>query len=406
MQGKRILLGITGGIAAYKIAFLIRILKKSGAEVKCVMTPASSDFISPLVVSTLSENPVGIEFWNKQDGTWNNHVEFGLWADVFVIAPLTANTLSKMAVGGCDNLLLATYLSMKAKTIVAPAMDLDMYEHPTTARNLAQIAADGVEIIPAEDGELASGLSGTGRMAEPETIADAIQRFFEQNQSRNESASSLSMKGKKVLITAGPTYENIDPVRFIGNYSSGKMGFAITEQLLSEGAEVTLIAGPTKLTMEHTHLRLIRVRSAQEMFEAVQKEWDESDIGIFSAAVADYRPAEIATQKIKKSDEELSIRLIKNPDILKWAGSMKKKQILIGFALETNDLEVNASKKLNAKHLNFIVMNSLGDEGAGFGHDTNKISILDDHNNLKSFELKTKNQVAIDIIEYLKNYMQ
>ena len=405
MQGKRILLGITGGIAAYKIAFLIRILKKSGAEVKCIMTPASSDFMSPLVVSTLSENPVGIEFWNKQDGSWNNHVEYGLWADVFIIAPLTANTLSKMATGSCDNLLLATYLSMKAKTIVAPAMDLDMYAHPATVRNLAQITADGVEIIPAEEGELASGLTGTGRMAEPETIADAIQRFFASNP-ESKTSESLALKGKKVLVTAGPTYENIDPVRFIGNYSSGKMGFAITEQLLAEGAEVTLIAGPTKLTLEHPNLLLIPVRSAQEMFEAVQKEWDSSDIGIFSAAVADYRPAEMATEKIKKSDEELSIRLVKNPDILKWAGTTKSKQILVGFALETNDLEANARKKLDAKHLNFIVMNTLSDEGAGFGHNTNKISILDDHNNLKSFELKTKNQVAVDIIEYLKNYMQ
>lgn len=405
MQGKRILLGITGGIAAYKIAFLIRILKKSGAEVKCIMTPASSDFISPLVVSTLSENPVGIEFWNKQDGSWNNHVEYGLWADVFIIAPLTANTLSKMVTGSCDNLLLATYLSMKAKTIVAPAMDLDMYAHPATVRNLAQITADGVEVIPAEDGELASGLTGTGRMAEPETIADAIQRFF-ANSLESKTSESLALKGKKVLLTAGPTYENIDPVRFIGNYSSGKMGFAIAEQLLAEGADVSLIAGPTKLTLEHANLRLIPVRSAQEMLEAVQKEWGTSDIGIFAAAVADYRPAEMATEKIKKSDEELSIRLVKNPDILKWAGSTKSKQILVGFALETNDLEANARKKLDAKHLNFIVMNTLSDEGAGFGHITNKISILDDHNNLKSFELKTKNQVAVDIIEYLKNYMQ
>lgn len=407
MQGKRILLGITGGIAAYKIAFLVRILKKSGAEVKCIMTPASSDFISPLVVSTLSENPVGIEFWNKQDGSWNNHVEYGMWADVFVIAPLTANSLSKMATGSCDNLLLATYLSMKAKTIVAPAMDLDMYAHPTTARNLAQITADGVEIIPAEDGELASGLSGTGRMAEPETIAESIQRFFaKQLDPKPIKSEAQVLKGKKVLITAGPTYENIDPVRFIGNHSSGKMGFAIAEQLLAEGAEVILVSGPTKLTVEHPNVRLIRIRTAQEMLEAVQKEWATTEIGIFAAAVADYRPAEIAVQKIKKSDDEMTLQLVKNPDILKWAGSTKNKQIVIGFALETNDLEANAQKKLNAKHLNFIVMNSLSDEGAGFGHDTNKISIFDDHNKFKSFELKTKNQVAVDIIEYLKNYKQ
>lgn len=397
MQGKRILLGITGGIAAYKIAFLIRLLKKSGAEVKCILTPASSDFISPLVVSTLSGNPVGIEFWNKEDGTWNNHVDYGLWADVFVIAPLTANTISKMATGSCDNLLLATYLSMKTNTIVAPAMDLDMYAHPTTARNLTQLESDGVEIIPAEDGELASGLEGTGRMAEPETIFKKIEDYF-------EARKDPKIKGKKVVITAGPTYENIDPVRFIGNHSSGKMGFAIAEKFLADGAEVVLVSGPTKLNMEAPGLKLVRVRSAEEMLAAVQEEWESCDYGVFSAAVADYRPADIAEQKIKKSEDEMSIRLIKNPDILKWAGDNKKDQILVGFALETNDLELNAQKKLNKKNLNFIVMNTLMDPGAGFGYDTNKISILDDHNNFQSFELKSKKEVAGDIIEYLKNY--
>ena len=329
MQGKRILLGITGGIAAYKIAFLIRLLKKSGAEVKCIMTPASSDFISPLVVSTLSENPVGIEFWNKDDGSWNNHVDYGLWADIFVIAPLTANTLSKMASGSCDNLLLATYLSMKSNTVVAPAMDLDMYAHPTTARNLTQLESDGVEIIPAEDGQLASGLEGTGRMAEPETIFKKIEDYF-------ESRKDPKIKGKKVVITAGPTYENIDPVRFIGNHSSGKMGFAIAEKFLSDGAEVVLVTGPTKLKLEAPVLKLVRVRSAEEMLEAVKEEWHSCDYGVFSAAVADYRPANVAEQKIKKSDDEMSIRLIKNPDILKWAGDNKQNQILVGFALETN----------------------------------------------------------------------
>ena len=397
MQGKRILLGITGGIAAYKIAFLIRLLKKSGAEVKCIMTPASSDFISPLVVSTLSENPVGIEFWNKDDGSWNNHVDYGLWADIFVIAPLTANTLSKMASGSCDNLLLATYLSMKSNTVVAPAMDLDMYAHPTTARNLTQLESDGVEIIPAEDGQLASGLEGTGRMAEPETIFKKIEDYF-------ESRKDPKIKGKKVVITAGPTYENIDPVRFIGNHSSGKMGFAIAEKFLSDGAEVVLVTGPTKLKLEAPVLKLVRVRSAEEMLEAVKEEWHSCDYGVFSAAVADYRPANVAEQKIKKSDDEMSIRLIKNPDILKWAGDNKQNQILVGFALETNDLELNAQKKLNKKNLNFIVMNTLMDPGAGFGHDTNKISILDDYNNFKSFELKSKKEVAKDIIDYLKNY--
>lgn len=398
MQSKRILLGITGGIAAYKIAFLIRLLKKSGAEVKCIMTPASSDFISPLVVSTLSGNPVGIEFWNKEDGSWNNHVEYGLWADLFVIAPLTANTLSKMATGSCDNLLLATYLSMKSVTIVAPAMDLDMYSHPTTVRNLSQLESDGVEIIPAEEGELASGLEGTGRMAEPETIFAKIESYFVNKR-------DPKIIGKKVIITAGPTYENMDPVRFIGNHSSGKMGFAIAEQFLTEGAEVVLVCGPTKLNLNHPNLKLVRVRSAEEMLKAVQEEWESSDFGVFSAAVADYRPADVASQKMKKSEDEISIRLIKNPDILLWAGQNKSHQVLVGFALETNDMELNAQLKLEKKNLNFIVMNTLTDDGAGFGFDTNKISILDDHNNFQSFELKAKKDVASDIIDYLKKYI-
>ena len=398
MRGKRVLLGITGGIAAYKIAFLIRLLKKNEAEVKCIMTPASCDFISPLVVATLSGNPVGIEFWNKSDGTWNNHVEYGLWADVFLIAPLTANTLSKMAQGACDNLLLATYLSMKTKTIVAPAMDLDMYAHPATLRNLEQIQKDGVLVIPAESGELASGLEGEGRMAEPETIFNALLGFD------NEVAEE-SMRGKRILITAGPTYEEIDPVRFIGNHSSGKMGYAIAEQFLSQGAHVTLISGPTKLTIEHPNLNLILIKTANELLDEVQKHWKQSNIGVFAAAVSDYRPKNKAVEKIKKSEDDLTIELIKNPDILKWAGENKTNaQILVGFALETENLKENASKKLKAKNLNFIIMNTLKDNGAGFGVDTNKISILDNHNNFETFELKSKSDVARDILAYLKNY--
>lgn len=398
MHGKHILLGITGGIAAYKLTFLIRLLKKCGAEVKCIMTPAAKDFISPLVVSTLSENPVGIEFWNKDDGTWANHVEYGLWADLFVIAPLTANTLSKMSTGNCDNLLLATYLSMKTSTLVVPAMDLDMYAHQTTKRNLAQLKADGVIILPAEEGELASGLTGEGRMAEPETILSEIEKlignskadFFEQN----------------ILITAGPTHELLDPVRFIGNYSSGKMGYAIAEELIERGANVTLISGPTNLTIKYNRLRKIDVNSAEEMFEAVKSEWHDSTIGIFSAAVADYRPKNRGTEKIKKKSDELTIELIKNPDILKWAGVNKgKNQTLIGFALETQNMNENASVKLVAKNLNMIVMNSLKDKGAGFGHETNKISILDNRNNYKAFELKSKRAVAKDILNYLKTYI-
>lgn len=398
MRGKRVLLGITGGIAAYKIAFLIRLLKKHGAEVKAIMTPASSDFISPLVVSTLSGNPVGIEFWNKNDGTWTNHVEYGLWADVMVIAPLTANTLAKMAQGSCDNLLLATWLSMKSDTLVAPAMDLDMYAHPSTKTNLERLQSFGVEIIPAESGELASGLTGEGRMAEPETIFNAIQAYF-------DARLDPFYKGKKVLITAGPTYEAIDPVRFIGNHSSGKMGYAIAETLADRGANVVLVSGPTKLSAVHENISVIPVKAAEEMLKAVQEHWESSDMGVFSAAVADYRPETVADQKIKKSDEQLQIQLVKNPDILKWAGENKKNdQLLVGFALETENLLENGTKKLQAKNLNCIVLNTLQDSGAGFGVDTNKISILDNHNNLEEFELKTKTEVAKDIADYLKNY--
>jgi len=401
MHGKRILLGITGGIAAYKIAFLVRILKKKGAEVKCIMTPASSDFISPLVLATLSENPVGIEFWDKKSGVWTNHVDYGLWADVFVVAPLTANSLAKMAIGSCDNLLLAAYLSMKCPTLIAPAMDLDMYAHPSTKRNLEQLQKDGVGIIPAESGELASGLVGEGRMAEPETIANVIESFF-----ANQTTSIVqSLIGKKVLVTAGPTYEAIDPVRFIGNHSSGKMGFAIAEELLAQGAHVELVSGPTKLSLKHQNLTLTSIKTAEEMMHAVQDKWAKMDVGIFSAAVADYRPMHSAIQKIKKTEDQLTIELVKNPDILAWAGSNKtEQQLLIGFALETNDVFENAKSKLKRKNLDLIVMNTLEDRGAGFASDTNKISILDNHNKFTSFELKSKPEVAKDIVEYLINY--
>ena len=398
MQGKRILLGISGGIAAYKIATLIRLLKKSGAEVKCILTPASCDFISPLTVSTLSKNPVGIEFWDKNDGTWSNHVEYGLWADVFLIAPLTANTLQKLAHGGCDNLLMATYLSMKCPVIVAPAMDLDMYVHPTTKRNLERIASDGVQIIPAESGELASGLMGEGRMAEPETLFQTLQDFFKE---------SDELAGKRFLITAGPTYELIDPVRFIGNHSSGKMGFAIAETILRKGGEVILVSGPTKLELKHKNLSIVKVQTAENMLHAVQDVWTKCDAGIFSAAVADYRPLNVSEQKIKKSGETLTIELVKNPDILGWAGSVKsEKQCLIGFALETTDGQKYAEDKLTRKNLDFIVLNSLEDHGAGFGFDTNKISILDNHNNFTSFELMSKVNVAKDIVTYMKSYLK
>lgn len=398
MLGKRILLGITGGIAAYKVAFLIRLLKKSGAEVKCIMTPAANDFMSPLVVSTLSGNPVAIEFWNKADGTWNNHVDYGLWADLFVIAPATANTLSKMASGACDNLLLATYLSMRGRTMIAPAMDLDMYAHPSTKRNLAILESDGVLLIPAGTGELASGLEGEGRMAEPEEIFAAIQKQFAAEILRS------SIAGKKVLVTAGPTHEALDPVRFIGNHSSGKMGFALAEQFLREGAEVILISGPVNIHLEHPNLTLIRVKSAREMAAAVEEHWPSCQIGVFAAAVADYRPKEVHEQKIKKENEDgLTLELVKNPDILAWAGQHKKAdQLLLGFALETQDLESNAAKKLAAKNLDAIVMNSLQDEGVGFGLDTNRVRILDKRNKIETFELKSKTDVARDIVNYLK----
>ncbi len=400
MFQKRILLGITGGIAAYKIAFLVRLLKKSGAEVKCIMTPASCDFISPLVLATLSENPVGIEFWDKKTGVWENHVEYGLWADLFLIAPLTANTLSKLVSGASDNLLLATYLSMKCKTMVVPAMDLDMYKHPATIRNLKQLEQDGVLIIPAENGELASGLVGEGRMAEPETILKSVSDYFYSIETQGK------LNGKKVLITAGPTYEAIDPVRFIGNHSSGKMGYELAKVCLNEGANVTLISGPTALSLSpHPNLQLIKIHSAAELLQEVQACWTNIDIGIFAAAVADYRPIHVANEKIKKNDEKLTLQLFKNPDILAWAGSVKSvNQVLVGFALETTNMFENAKQKLAHKNLDFIVVNSPKDPGAGFGSDSNKISILDTNNKLTSFELKSKQLVAKDIVDYMINF--
>lgn len=394
MKGKRILLGITGGIAAYKIAFLIRLIKKKEAEVRCIMTPASCDFISPLTIATLSENPVLIDFWNQQDGTWSNHVELGAWADVFLIAPLTANTLAKMVHGQSDNLLTATYLSATCPVIIAPAMDLDMYAHPATLRNLNQLEADNVHVIPAEFGELASGLVGKGRMAEPEHILEHLTDFF---------AQKTCYEGKTVLITAGPTYEKIDPVRFIGNHSSGKMGFNLADQFLKQGAKVILVSGPTKEVLHHPNLIRFDIESAMEMLDVVKNNWEKCQIGIFSAAVSDYRPAEIAEQKIKKSSDEMTLRLIKNPDILAWAGANKSQnQVLMGFALETNRAEEHAKAKLEKKNLDFIVVNTLEDEGAGFGVDTNRIKIMDKNNNLTSFELKSKREVARDIVHYLK----
>ncbi|MFM1916012.1 MAG: bifunctional phosphopantothenoylcysteine decarboxylase/phosphopantothenate--cysteine ligase CoaBC [Bacteroidota bacterium] len=397
MQGKRILLGISGGIAAYKIAYLIRILKKQGAEVRAIMTPASSDFISPLVVSTLSENPVHIEFWNKETGAWTNHVELALWGDVLLIAPTTANTLAKMASGICDNLLLASYFSMKGKTIIAPAMDLDMYQHPTVKRNMETLLSDGVSIIPATEGALASGLEGQGRMEEPENIAAYLNDFF---------LSERTLETKRILITAGPTYEAIDPVRFIGNHSSGKMGYEIATSCLSMGHHVVLVSGPTQLSLTHPNLQLIQVRSAQEMLEAVQEHWKTCDLGIFSAAVADYRPAQVESQKIKKQADEFSLNLLKNPDILSWASANRsKEQKVVGFALETNNAKEFALDKLVRKNLDFIVLNEYVKDVSGFQAETNKITIFDKDKTTFEFSLKSKKEVAKDILSIvLKDY--
>ncbi|MFM7473246.1 MAG: bifunctional phosphopantothenoylcysteine decarboxylase/phosphopantothenate--cysteine ligase CoaBC [Crocinitomicaceae bacterium] len=393
MLGKRILLGITGGIAAYKIAYLIRIFKSKGAEVRCVMTPASSDFISPLVVSTLSENPVVIEFWNKETGIWNNHVELALWADLFVVAPATANSIAKMASGVCDNLLLATYFSMKAKTIIAPAMDLDMYQHPTLKRNLTQLITDGVIVIPATSGKLASGLEGQGRMEEPENIAKYVE----------ESLSLNTYIGKKLFITAGPTYEKIDPVRYIGNFSSGKMGFELAEKALLKGYHVTLITGPVNLELAHPNLNRIDVLTAQELLSAVKDNWSNQEIGIFAAAVADYRPSEMSAQKIKKQNTNFDLRLTRNPDVIKWAAENKRKeQLVVGFALETNNSEEYALSKLKDKNLDIVVMNSMENEGTTFKSDWNKITILDKQGGKEEFEKKSKSLVAIDILNYIE----
>lgn len=394
----RIIVGISGGIAAYKIPFLIRHLKKIGAEVKCIMTPSSIDFISPLVLSALSNEPVGIEFWNKETGEWNNHVHYGEWADLLVIAPATANTIAKLANGACDNLLLATYLSMRSKTLVVPAMDLDMYKHPTVLRNLEQLSKDGVHILPAESGELASGLVGEGRMAEPETIVGLIQTIL---------AVEPILLNKTVLITAGPTHEAIDPVRFIGNNSSGKMGFALAQRALELGAKVILISGPTSCRLQHESLQLIHVTTAVDMLNAVQKYWKDCQIGIFAAAVADFRPLKMETTKIKKSGDSLNIELIANPDIVEWASTNKEdKQITVGFALETNNEKENALLKLSRKKMDMIILNSLNEKGAGFETDTNKISIFDSKGQHQEFSLKQKTEVASDIFKYINDYNQ
>ncbi|MEZ4802877.1 MAG: bifunctional phosphopantothenoylcysteine decarboxylase/phosphopantothenate--cysteine ligase CoaBC [Gelidibacter sp.] len=394
LSGKNILLGITAGIAAYKSANLVRLFIKAGANVKVVMTPASKDFITPLTLSTLSKNPVHSSFINEGDdnAVWNNHVELGLWADMFIIAPATANTLSKMANGICDNLLMATYLSAKCPVYFAPAMDLDMYKHESTIRSFKILKSYGNVMIPATSGELASGLVGEGRMAEPEDIIQFMEK---------DVLDKLPLKGKKIVITAGPTYEAIDPVRFIGNHSSGKMGFEIAKSAANLGAEIVLIAGPTDEALSHSLIQVVKVVSASEMYDAVHKYFGETDIAILSAAVADYKPKFVSDTKIKKNDDSFTIELEKTKDILKSLGVSKKHQFLVGFALETDNELENAKSKLKSKNLNLIVLNSLKDAGAGFGGFTNKVTFITDHGEVIHHELKSKAEVAQDILNQI-----
>ena len=399
LQGKKILVAITGGIAAYKMNFLIRDLVKKGALVKVLMTPDAHQFVTPLTLSTLSKNPVLTDFYSE-NGTWNNHVELALWADVMLIAPCTANTMAKMTCGMSDNLVLATYLSAKCPVFVAPAMDLDMYIHPTTHENLDKLTSFGNHIIPAEEGELASGLVGKGRMAEPETIVSQLEVYF----SVQDSTSVL--KGKTVLITAGPTYEPIDPVRFIGNHSSGKMGFAIAEEAANRGAKVILVSGPSSLHTEHPNITLTSVTSAKEMMAEVFKYYENADVAIMSAAVADYTPKVVSDQKIKKTEDDFNIELIKNPDILKTMGEHKTHQLLVGFALETQNEVEYAKGKLAKKNLDLIVLNSLQDSGAGFKRDTNKVSIFSKEGEVFDFGLKKKTEVADDILNIVEEKLQ
>ena len=390
LTGKKIILGVTGSIAAYKSAILTRLLVKSGAEVKIVLTAAAKEFITPLTLSTLSKNPVYSQFMVGETGEWNNHVELGLWGDAMIIAPASANTMAKMANGLCDNLLLATYLSARCPVFFAPAMDLDMYQHPSTQANIAKLISYGNHIINPNDGELASGLSGVGRMAEPEEIVAALEEFF---------AIDQPLKGKKALVSAGPTYENIDPVRFIGNHSSGKMGYAIAARLAQLGAQVTLVSGPSSQKINQEGVTKISVTSAKQMYDACTNAAPQQDILVMAAAVADYTPVEVAAEKIKKAEGEMTITLTKTADILKELGKNKtQQQVLVGFALETtNELE-HARQKLQNKNLDFIVLNSMNDKGAGFGVDTNKITLLDRAGNQENFDLKSKQEVAADIV--------
>ena len=396
LKGKKIILGISAGIAAYKSALLTRLLVKQGAEVKVVMTEKAKEFITPLTMATLSKNPIMVDFYNPENGDWNSHVDLGLWADAMVIAPATANTLGKMANAIADNLLVTTYLSARCPVFAAPTMDLDMYLHNANQRNLKTLKEDGVNLIEAGTGELASGLSGKGRMAEPENIVDALSFYFQ----KNAEPEKKELKGRKFLVNAGPTYERIDPVRFIGNFSSGKMGYNIAEVLAEKGAEVKLVSGPVSLKAEHVNIEVIPVMSAKEMSDACTGIFPGCDGAVLSAAVADYTPVIRADQKIKSSEKEMVLALKSTQDIAQQLGNMKKEgQLLVGFALETENARENAAKKLAKKKLDFIVLNSLEHEGAGFGVDTNKITIIDAENNTEEFTLKSKREVAIDIVD-------
>ena len=392
LKGKHIILGISGGIAAYKSASLLRLFVKAGAEVQVVITPAGKEFITPVTLSALSGKPVVSEFFTANTGEWHSHVDLGLWADAMVIAPATANTIAKMANGVAGNMLVPTYLSAKAPVFIAPAMDLDMMAHPSTKRNIELLRSYGNHIIEASEGELASHLVGKGRMEEPENIVAVLERFFAQKE---------DLSNKKVLITAGPTYEKIDPVRFIGNYSSGKMGYALALNAAERGAEVTLVSGPVNLSINHPSVKVVHVESAKEMLSACEKAFPESDIAIMCAAVADYAPANPSETKIKREKSEIpEIKLVKNPDIAKTLGQVKKPgQTLVGFALETDNESVNAHSKLKSKNLDMIVLNSLRDKGAGFGTDTNKVTIYTADGRTLPFDTKSKTEVAGDIID-------
>ncbi len=397
LKGKKILIGVTASIAAYKVAYLVRILKKENAEVKVVMTPSAFDFITPLTLSVLSENPVLSAFSNKEDGTWNNHVDLALWADVMVIAPASANTLSKMAHGACDNLLMAVYLSAKCQVLFAPAMDLDMYKHPATQENIEKLKSFGNEMIQPGYGELASGLIGEGRMAEPEEIAEHIK----------SQLTEKKLKGKKALVNAGPTYEAIDPVRFVGNHSSGKMGVAIAEELARNGAEVTLVIGPSDITTKVPGIKRVDIVSAEEMYTVCSSEFKNVDVAVMAAAVADYAPVSKADQKIKKKENEFSLSLTKTKDVLLHLGSVKTaKQVLVGFALETENEVENAKEKVKRKNADFIVLNSLNAQNKGFGADSNKVVFVDNNSSLESFESKSKKEVASDIVHKIAKILK